>query len=355
MKKELFEKYIRNTCTPAELDFVLEWLRTNGETPEGKMMQWKIWQNLPEEDEKLKLLTDPVLDKLHHKLNLVNSGSSVSIRKNFTIRLINIITKIAAALLLPVLGFVLYMNQKYYNNRNELSAANNAYNEIYSSVDAITKVTLPDGTKVWLNHSSVLKYPSVFDAGSRSVELSGEGFFEVVLNPDVPFVVKADEISVIARGTTFNILAYPGENKIETLLLHGKVELKRRSADNTLADLSEMKPSEMIIYNTSSKEIVTREITDERYYSWKDGKLIFKKERMEDVEVKLERWFNVDIHINDRRIFDLTLNATFRNETLAEVLEMISLAIPVNYSVSARRMLDDGSYSKRKVNLTYKK
>lgn len=358
MNKELLEKYMRNACTPEELDYILEWLRSNGETPEGKMIHWKIWQQLQVEDEKFKLLTDPILEKLHHKINLMNSGesgTSVSDRRNFRFRLINVLIRVAAALLLPVLGFGLYMNHRYQANRYELSIASNAYNEIYSSVDAITKVTLPDGTKVWLNHSSVLKYPSVFDTKSRSVELVGEGYFEVVSNPDVPFIVKADEISVIARGTTFNILAYPDENRIETSLLEGKVELKRTNPDNTLADLTEMKPSEMITYQKSSDRIISRNVIDERYYSWKDGKLIFKKERMEDVEMKLERWFNVDIQINDNRLYELSLNATFRNETLAEVLEMISIAIPVKYSVSAREILDDGSYSKRKVILTYNK
>lgn len=349
------EKYFKNNCTNEELDYILEWFRINGESDDTKALFWKMWMDLPE-DEQLRKPDEQLLDKLHHKINLINSGSGQEVRLNKSIfqkNYINIFAKVAAIILFPVIGILLLISYKYYNYRHELLAAGNSYNEVYSSVDAITKLTLPDGTIVWLNHNSMLKYPSVFSDKSRSVELSGEGYFDVVSNPAKPFVVNAGEIRAIARGTTFNILAYPGEDRIETSLLKGEVELQKMDGKSQIK-IAEMEPSDLIIYQKSSKDVISTHITDERNYAWKDGKLIFKKEPLVNVEAKLERWFNVDIEINDQRLFELSFTATFVNETLMQVLEFLSIAAPVDYDVLKREALEDGSYSKRKVILTYK-
>jgi hypothetical protein len=355
MDRALLEKYFKNNCTNEELNYILEWFRISGESNEAKALFWKMWLDLPE-DEQLRKPDDKLLDKLHHKINLMNSrtGHENKIEKSFFQKdYINVFAKVAAVLLFPIISLLLLISYKYHNNRHELLAAGNSYNEVYSSVDAITKLTLPDGTVVWLNHNSRLKYPSVFSNKSRSVELSGEGYFEVVTNPSKPFVVNAGEILAIARGTTFNILAYPGEDRIETSLLKGEVELQKKKGESQI-NIAEMEPTDLIIYQKSSKDIIMSHITDERNYAWKDGKLIFKKEPLVNVEAKLERWFNVDIEINDQRLYELSFTATFVNETLMQVLEFLSIAAPFNYDVSKREALEDGSYSKRKVILTYK-
>ncbi len=354
MSRELLGKYFKNTCTKEELEYILDWFRINGESDDTKAIFWKIWQDLPE-DEQLRKPDDQLLDKLHHKINLMKSLSAPVGKKRGIFRkdFIRVFSKVAAVLLFPVIGALLFITYKYHNNQHELFAAGNSYNEVYSSVDAITKVTLPDGTVAWLNHNSKLKYPSVFRDKFRTVELSGEGYFEVVSNSAIPFVVKAGEIRAIARGTTFNILAYPGEDRIETSLLKGMVELQRAEGETPVI-IADMEPSEMIMYNRTDKHIIKSRITDERNYSWKDGKLIFKKEPLVNVTTKLERWFNVEIEINDQRLYELSLTATFVNETLPEVLEFLSIAVPVNYTISKREILSDGSYSRRKVNLTHK-
>jgi len=206
-----------------------------------------------------------------------------------------------------------------------------------------------------LNHSSTLKYPAMFLGDSRTVELTGEGYFEVAHNPKIPFIVKAGEIQVLAHGTTFNILAYPDERKIETSLINGSVELQRLNTDRTIVNLLKMKPSDLATYNSIDKEIITRSIEDERYYSWKDGKLIFKKEPMGEVVKKLGRWFNVDIQIKDPELLELTYTATFVHETLPQVMELITLVSPVSYSISNREEISDGTFTKRKVILSYRK
>jgi transmembrane sensor len=361
MTKELLEKYCNNTCTSEELSSVLEWFAGNARTPEGKVLLFKIWEDQPDELMNLKIDFDFVLDKIHHEVNLFQSKKLLEKadlnvikfrrRENF----MKILTRAAAILMLPVLSFGMYMSLKYQSAKNDQMIVNLAFNEVFSSVDAITKVTLPDGTFVWLNHNSSLKYPAMFHGKTRSVELNGEGYFEVVHNSKIPFIVKAGEIEVIARGTTFNLLAYPDEDKIETSLINGHVELQRKTPEGALVPLIRMKPTDLTIFQKSNNEISTRTISDDRYYSWKEGKLVFNKEPIGEVVKKLSRWFNCDIQVKDTELLDLTYTATFVNETLPQVMELMALVSPVKYSISDRKEISSGTFAKRKIILSYRR
>lgn len=259
----------------------------------------------------------------------------------------------AAILLIPVLGLSLFYSVKYYSVRNDRSSMVSSYNEVYSSVDAITKVLLPDGTNVWLNHSSTLRYPASFNGESRKVELKGEGFFEVAHNPESPFIVNAGGIDVIALGTTFNVMAYPEENKVETSLIEGRVELQRYEGREKIT-LCQMKPADMTVYYKEKGELLTRTIKDDRYFSWKEGKLVFTADPLTEVAKKLSRWFNAEIDIKDPKVEELTLTATFVNESLAQVLELLTMVSPVNYTMSEKKMNPDGTFARRQVSLTYR-
>jgi transmembrane sensor len=361
MNKGLLEKYCSNRCTEEELSSVLEWFEKSARTPEGKTLLFKIWDELPEKESNLQIDFDFILDKIHHKVNLdlskklLNESGENLVKYKRRKHFIMVLTKIAAILMLPVFSFGLYMSFKYQSAKHDQPSVNQAYNEVFSSVDAITKVSLPDGSNVWLNHSSTLKYPGKFQGDSRIVELNGEGYFEVAHNPKIPFIVKVGEIQVLARGTTFNILAYPNEDKIETSLINGSVVLQMVKADKDVVQLLEMKPSDQAIYRKSDKKVIARSIEDDRYYSWKDGKLMFKNESLKEVAKKLGRWFNVDIQVADSELLDLTYTATFIHETLTQVMEFLEQATPISYSISNPEEISQGTFTKRKVILNYRK
>jgi ferric-dicitrate binding protein FerR (iron transport regulator) len=361
MNKELLEKYCSNCCTEEELSSVLEWFEGSVRTPEDKALLFKIWEELPDEESNLQIDFDFILNKIHHKVNLGQSkrlleeaGQNLikyKRRKHF----INVLSRVAAILILPVFSFGLYMSFKYQSTRHVQISVNKAYNEVFSSVDAITKITLPDGSNVWLNHSSSLKYPAMFQGNSRMVELNGEGYFEVAHNPKIPFIVKAGKIQVIARGTTFNIMAYPDEDKIETSLISGHIELEWTEPDGKRIPLLKMKPTDLAIFQKFNNEINTHTIYDDRYFSWKEGKLVFNKEPIGEVVKKLDRWFNCDIQIKDPELLDLTYTGTFVNETLSQVMELIALISPISYSISDRKEISSGTFSKRKIILSHRK
>ena len=358
MNIELLKKYCGNCCTEEELNSVLAWFEESARTSEGKALLLRVWEEMPDESVNFKIDFDLLLDKIHHEVNLTRAKKLLHIadqnlikyrrRENFK----KILIRTAAILLLPVLGFALYMSDKYQSVRHGQTSVNSAYNEVLSSEDAITKVTLPDGSIVWLNHSSSLKYPAMFYGNFRSVELNGEGYFEVAQNSKKPFIVKAGEIQIKAIGTTFNIMAYPDEDRIETSLINGKVELQRTVTNGEMIFLLTMKPTDLAIFQKENSEIRTRTIDDDRNFSWKEGKLVFNAEHMGEVVKKLSRWFNVDIQIKDPELLELTYTATFVHETLPQVLELMALMSPVSYSISNRHEISTGIFTKRKIILS---
>lgn len=361
MNKILIEKYLKNKCSQEELDSVLSWLGDSTFTYDVKDILYRVWAELPSDDSGKMTDFDALLAKVHHKINIRESEELLEKADYNLIRfrrkeyVIKFFRNAAALLIFPILGAGLFLCAKYYTSRSVQKMTSLAYNEVFSSVDAITRITLPDGSVAWLNHRSSLRYPAIFEGNSRHVELEGEGYFEAAHNEKIPFVVNAGDILVVAHGTTFNVMAYPDENKIETSLISGSVELRRSLPSGKTETFYKMNPRDLSVYDKDNKQLATRSVNDERYYCWKDGKLIFTKEPLEEVVRKLGRWFNVDIKIEDPKLCDLTLTATFINETLPQVMELLAQVIPVDYSISERNKIDTDTFSKRTVILKYKK
>ncbi len=360
MNKELLKKYCKNACTDEELNSVLDWFNTSAGTPEGKALLYKIWDELTYDDIEAKVDFGNLLNRIHHEVNLAESKTllqkadqelvNYKRKENY----IRILTRVAAVLMFPVLGFGLYMTSRYQSVKEGYVSVNKVYNEVFSSVDAITKVTLPDGSNVWLNHSSSLKYPAMFQGNSRTVELIGEGYFEVVQNTEKPFIVTTGAIEIKALGTIFNVMAYPEEDRIETSLIKGSIELQREGPSGKPIPLVKMRPTDLAIFQKSNNVFTVHTIDDDRYFSWKEGKLIFNKEPIEEVVKKLSRWFNVDIQILDPKLLELTYTGTFVHETLPQVMELMALVSPISYSISDRQELSSGAFSKRKIVLKYR-
>jgi transmembrane sensor len=252
--------------------------------------------------------------------------------------------RIAAFLLFPVAFASLYY---YFDNKNRVNQLSTVYNTAETSLGMRSSLTLPDGTKVWLNAGSKLSYPILFSDERREVKLIGEAYFEVKKDEDRPFFVNAGSMNIIVSGTIFNCNAYPENNEIQTVLVEGQVSI----ANESVTEVEVLQPGELAIYSKQNQKATKRKTDLNKYISWKNGKLIFRDDRMDLVVEKLERWYNVEIEIKDREISDYIYTATFIDESLDQVLKMLSLSAPIKYTVSKRSKGDDGSFSKQKVEL----
>ena len=262
--------------------------------------------------------------------------------------------RVAAVLILAMgLGFLF----------NYLLGANNlldgtkeiVYQEVRSSYGTRTKLLLADGSTVWLNSGSTLRFPINFDkAEERVVELNGEGYFDVTKNESKPFIVNTAGLDVKVYGTSFNVSAYDEYDSMEVALVEGKVSLVH-GEKGSRKEFMVLNPNDVVECNISEKKL--SRISDSKmskYTAWKDGKIVFYGDPIHKVVNKLEKWYNVDIEISDKALENYRFTATFNDETLEQVLKLLSLSSPMEYKIVSSVKLKDDGFSRRQVILSTK-
>ncbi len=188
---------------------------------------------------------------------------------------------------------------------------------------ARTQITLPDGSKVWLNSGTTLSYSSLFDK-TREVSLVGEAYFDVV-KKDYPFIVSTLYGDVEVKGTSFNVKAFSDDGSYETTLVKGLVVVGNKDKDHEVT----LHHGQQALQNNEG--FVVNNVETRLYTSWKEGELIFSKEPFPSFIRKLERWYNVKIEYDDPKLDQLWYTGTLQMETISEVMEMVSKASPVEY------------------------
>ncbi len=344
MTKDLFIKYLQGNCTEEEFEQILSWIREGSQSISGNRIVQEIWEEFePKAGPLERIKYNRILDKIHHQINISQNSSRIKIQKaSSASRLLTIITRAAAILLLPVLSLFLYT----YLSDKDYYAANSNELEVEAPAGSRIQFNLGDGTKVWLNHGSKLKYPYRFEGVNRKVYLTGEAYFEVAHNAKVPFIVGTNRLDVKATGTAFNVSAYPDDDEVETTLVEGKVILYKRKMDSEIKALS---PGECLKFDANKNSYSLETENTLKYTAWKDGFLVFKNDNVIDVAKKLRKWYNIDVEITNQKINEYPFTATFSDETLPQVLELLSLATPVSYQLTQSKKLPDGSFSKQKV------
>jgi ferric-dicitrate binding protein FerR (iron transport regulator) len=258
--------------------------------------------------------------------------------------------RVAAVLLLPLLVFSLL---QYYSKDASLptdTAARLEYNEIKTSPGLRSTFNLPDGTKVWLNGNTKIRYPIAFFGDVRMIHLEGEAYFEVSKNKEKPFIVDMGRLQVQAIGTAFNCMAYPGEDRIETALSEGKVKVTRFVKGESKGEYV-LNPGQVISYQNSSGQFQLHKDNLDKYLAWRSGKFIFRNDPMEVVCQKLGRWFNAEIIIKDESLKGYSFTGTFQEEGLSEILDLISLTSPVRFKLYERSINERNEYGPTKVEI----
>jgi len=276
-----------------------------------------------------------------------NTGLSTS-RK----RLISLAMQVAAVLILSVIfsGVYSYLN----TDRNRQYASNPIYQEIKAAYGTQTKVELSDGTTVFLNSGSKLRFPQTFNnQDERKVTLDGEGYFSVTKNKYQPFIVEVNNLDIKVLGTTFNVDAYPDNENVKVALIEGSVLLQGRSNDGEM-DLN-LLPNEVATLNRTDNTLTAKEVTSMfKYTDWINGKIVFDNDPIETVVNKLGKWYNVDIIIADKILRNYSFTATFMDESLEQILDVLSLTSPMSYKIESSVKQADGEMSRRKITLKSK-
>jgi transmembrane sensor len=254
--------------------------------------------------------------------------------------------KIAAVLLIPLLfGNLLYF---VIRANSHIATQEPIYNELFAVFGTRSAIKLSDGTSVWLNSGSSIKYPEKFIGNRRTVFLKGEAYFEVESDLKKPFIVETSLLRVKATGTKFNVLGYASADAEEVTLVSGKVEVSLTD-DKKILKSYKLDMNQHFSFNKASgtNSIVVEDTY--KYISWKDGKLVFRNEPLELVVKKISQVFNIDIEIKGDEILNYHYRATFQDESLAEILKLLKMSSPIDYIEVKRDPLPDGSFPRKKV------
>lgn len=214
-------------------------------------------------------------------------------------------------------------------NQNDQSEADVLINRLVTPRGGQHKITLADGTHVWLNSASTLSYPTTFTGEFREVKLSGEAYFEVAHNPKRPFKVISDKQVVQVFGTHFNVNCYPTEDLMKTTLLEGSVKVIFDSKDYLL------KPGQQA---GVSKQVEIQKADVEQTMAWMNGDFNFKDDNIRSIMRKLERWYDIEVAY-EGTISDIDYGAEIsRTKSLAQVLNILEKAGNVHFKIEGRRV-----------------
>lgn len=205
------------------------------------------------------------------------------------------------------------------------------YNTLTTTRGEQTQVRLPDGSLVFLNAASSLKFPTSFaKLKEREVEISGEGYFEVAKDRARPFIVKNEKQQVEVLGTHFNINAYHDEPVVKTTLLEGSVKISTGQNSNVL------RPGEQAV--NSHEKLAIGEVDVDKAVAWKNAKFVFEDENIESVMRKLSRWYNVEV-VYQENVSDRTFTGSIsRYDKISKILDKITYIEAVHFKVEGRRV-----------------
>ena len=207
------------------------------------------------------------------------------------------------------------------------------YNILSTPMGGEYQLILPDGSKVWLNSASTLRFPTAFVGSERVVELKGEAYFEVAKNSKMPFLVRTNNaMDIKVLGTQFNVMAYDDEKNINTTLIEGSVEVLKGSGKTML------KPGQEAVLNKGSGNIKVSAADLEQAIAWKNGYFIFSNENIESIMRKVSRWYNVDVIYQGNLSNKDFVGTISRNKNISELLKMLELTGAVNFSIDGRRI-----------------
>lgn len=195
-------------------------------------------------------------------------------------------------------------------------------------------LVLSDGTKVWLNSDTRLRYPISFEGNMREVWLEGEACFEVVSNPRMPFIVRSANLSTRVLGTVFNISAYADDPSVMVTLVSGKVAVSPEGKN-----MSELLPGECLTYDASKGSVQVDEVNTDDVLAWKNGIFLFNREGMDVIVRKLARWYGVEIGYDAEAFGELKFFIKIkRYENIETILEVLKMTGKVDYSITNNKI-----------------
>ena len=202
------------------------------------------------------------------------------------------------------------------------------FTTVLSAYGDRSTIFLPDSSKVCLNSGSKITFNNRFDNGARRLFLEGEAYFSVKKDTDNPFIVNTNDVNVKVLGTEFNLKAYPDEETISVTLVSGSLQVT--NSEETAMVI----PWQKLLYEKENHSLTIENLTDlAPETEWTNGRLVFRNESLEELERKLERWFDVEIEFADEIVRSRRFSATLERESILEVISYFGNSQYVDYKI----------------------
>jgi len=317
---EIFERYIQNRTNQDEVTRLSLWIKTN-----QKISSWLEQQIISSPSIIDSEVQTRMLRCIEDELDLKDKTDYE--KKNQTRFHLNKWMRVAAMFILPLLTAAAVY---FYMPRDE-----SVPTQLVVAVERGQKanITLPDGSKVWLNSQSKLTYSTNYNIKKRELQLDGEAYFEVAHNPNKPFIVQSNDISVEALGTAFGVKAYNEDKLISSILMKGKVLV------TTPDGVTILTPNERIMYDKTTHKKVQSTVTNATDFTgWIHNELRFEDESLGDIAKTIQRTYNVEVLFASGVLKNQRYTGTINNNSLESVLNIISLTSPISFKINNQQV-----------------
>jgi transmembrane sensor len=328
---ELIAGYFAQGLDTHELSELREWLLQSNENKLHFKKMQEVWFSSIAADDELRFNKEIAFQRFLSRTKATQAEDE-PLAENKPRYFIHVLRAVAAVAVL-----VLFVGGGYWFGNDRL-IKQFADISIEAPLGSRTKTYLPDGTLVWLNAGTKITYSQGFGVHDRKLELNGECYFEVTKNPELPFDVKTNNLTVRVLGTKFNFRDYTDEMEAKVTLLEGKVSLNNpmHAADNMC-----LFPNQQAVLDKERGTISISSVKAQRSSEWTLGLIFFNEEKLPDIAKELERYYNVKIVIADDSIRNLRFygNFTRTEQTIQEVLGVLASTNRLSYKIGGKNIV----------------
>lgn len=328
---EILARYFANEADDESLEQLRLWLEESDKNQKQFDLLKSIWDERSAEPRSINTTNQDVLNNIWKKgTEQPDKGKGFNL-----IGFFNYLPQVAAAVLvLIIMPIAVY----WITTNNQPKALPKEIVFILKENPATqrSRFMLPDGSIVWLNCKSSLRYPENFDTSTRQVELVGEAYFEIREDSLHPFIVMSENIATTALGTSFNVAAYPDKSTIEISLITGKVSVEDKNHNSERAVLN---PGRGISYNKASNQLTKKKINAENILAWKSGILIFDGDNYDEFIWKIKQWYDVEITTVGNVPGNWRIRGRFDNAYLSSIMDVISFNKGFQYQLKDKQLI----------------
>lgn len=324
INEELKARFLAGECTEEELIALRDMLKNSPEEKQELFKEEKLSDEL-----KAQFMPKTQLVLAEQRMQAKIREMKDEQQAEHHAHIIGMWRRAAAIAVVCVLGGLAW----FYLLHNPIS--NMQMQVVMASADKDTTITLPDGTKVWLNKLASIKYPKEFDGSDRKVEIDGEGYFEVTKNPHKPFIVESDVMSVKVLGTVFNFHVDKAHQQASVSLLEGKVRVEGNHDEGMIV----LKPGQKACVDARLGSMTVSETDVYKDAMWHEHKTSFNNASVNEIAKMLENIYDVQVVVDPTIDQENTYSGVIKEkETIDSVLDLLQNTLPIHYHVKGSKV-----------------